>query len=59
MHAFLTSLKPLAADVRGVTALEYGLIAGLISVVIVTAVTGLGTKLAATFNQVAIAVGAA
>jgi pilus assembly protein Flp/PilA len=53
------NLKLLGNDVRGVTALEYGLIAGLISVVIVTAVTGLGTKLAATFLQVATSIGAA
>ena len=31
-------------DENGATAIEYGLIAGLISVVIITALTGIGTK---------------
>ena len=36
----------------GVTALEYGLLAGLIAVVIISAVTVLGTTLSATFTHV-------
>ena len=52
MYALLKNFRSLAKDGRGVTALEYGLIAGLISVVIVTAVTGLGTKLIATFTAI-------
>jgi pilus assembly protein Flp/PilA len=36
----------------GATAIEYGLIAGLISVVIITAVTTVGTKVSNTFNKV-------
>jgi pilus assembly protein Flp/PilA len=52
MHAFLKNLQALIKDERGVTALEYGLIAGLISVVIVTAVSGLGTKLTTTFTAI-------
>ena len=39
----------------GATAIEYGLIAGLISVVIIVAVTLVGTNLTATFNSVATA----
>jgi pilus assembly protein Flp/PilA len=42
-----------AADQSGATAIEYGLIAGLIAVVIISAVTTLGTKLSTTFNAVA------
>jgi len=42
-------------DQSGVTAIEYGLIAALIAVVIITAVTTLGTKLSATFTSVATA----
>ena len=38
---------------EGATAIEYGLIAALISVVIIAAVTLVGTKLMATFNAVA------
>ncbi len=40
-------------DQAGVTAIEYGLIAALIAVVIITAVTSLGTKVSNTFNTVA------
>jgi len=37
----------------GVTALEYGLIAALIAIVIITAVALIGTNLTAVFNTVA------
>jgi pilus assembly protein Flp/PilA len=37
----------------GATAIEYGLIAALIAVVIVTAVTTVGSNLSSTFNSVA------
>lgn len=37
----------------GVTAIEYGLIASLIAVVIITAVKLVGTDLTATFNAIA------
>jgi pilus assembly protein Flp/PilA len=46
-------IRNLARDEEGVTAIEYGLIAALIAVVIVTAVTLVGTKLTAVFNAVA------
>jgi pilus assembly protein Flp/PilA len=39
-------------DESGATAIEYGLIAALIAVVIITAVTAVGTKLSATFNAI-------
>ena len=39
-------------DESGATAIEYGLIAGLIAVVIVTAVTTVGTKLTNSFNKI-------
>jgi pilus assembly protein Flp/PilA len=39
-------------DDRGATAIEYGLIAAGISVAIIAAVNGLGTKLNATFSTV-------
>jgi pilus assembly protein Flp/PilA len=39
-------------DESGATAIEYGLIVALIAVVIVTAVTTLGTGLKATFTKV-------
>jgi pilus assembly protein Flp/PilA len=40
-------------DESGVTAIEYGLIAALISVVIITAAAAVGTQLAAVFNGIA------
>jgi pilus assembly protein Flp/PilA len=42
-------------DESGATAIEYGLIAALISVVIITSVTLLGTNISATFTKVATA----
>ncbi len=39
-------------DESGATAIEYGLIAALIAVVIITAVTAVGTQLSATFDSV-------
>jgi pilus assembly protein Flp/PilA len=42
-------------DQSGVTAIEYGLIAALIAVVIIGAVTALGTKVSGTFQAVAAA----
>ena len=48
MKRFLEFLK--AED--GVTAIEYGLIAALVAVAIITAVTVLGTKISGTFTKV-------
>ena len=45
-------LKNLAADRRGATAIEYGLIAALIAVAAIGAMTTLGTKLTNTFSNV-------
>ncbi len=42
-----------ANDESGATAIEYGLIAGLISVVIITAVTSVGTKVSTQFSKIA------
>ena len=36
----------------GATAIEYGLIAAIIAVVIITAVTAVGTQLSTTFNNI-------
>jgi pilus assembly protein Flp/PilA len=40
-------------DNSGATAIEYGLIAALIAVVIITAITAVGTSLSTTFHNVA------
>jgi len=46
-------------DEAGATAIEYGLIAALIAVVIITALSYLGTNLSNTFSKVGSATGAA
>ena len=48
-----TMLKKFVADQNGATAIEYGLIAALIAVVIIGAVTTVGTNLNTTFTSVA------
>ena len=45
------------SDESGATAIEYGLIAALIAVVIISAVTALGTTLKGKFNQVVTSLG--
>ena len=40
-------------DERGATAIEYGLIAALIAVVVIAAVTAVGTNLRGKFNNIA------
>jgi pilus assembly protein Flp/PilA len=50
-----TIFSRFAKDESAATAIEYGLIAGLISVVIITAVGLIGTNLTAKFNAVATA----
>lgn len=42
-----------AKDQSGATAIEYGLIAGLISVVILAALTTIGTKINTKFTNIA------
>ncbi|HRH20852.1 MAG TPA: Flp family type IVb pilin [Brevundimonas sp.] len=46
-------IKQFLNDESGATAIEYGLIAALISVAIITAVTLLGTNLSNTFDSIA------
>ncbi|HEV2162342.1 MAG TPA: Flp family type IVb pilin [Stellaceae bacterium] len=49
----LRFIRNLIHNDAGATAIEYGLIAALIAVVIVTAVSSVGGKLKNTFNSVA------
>lgn len=44
-----------ASDESGATAIEYGLIAALIAIVLITAMTTLGTKISGTFDKVSTA----
>ena len=52
MLEYLITWTQLKTDRRAVTALEYGLIAGLIAVVIITGVSLVGTNLSTTFNKI-------
>ncbi len=45
-------LKNFCQDESGATAIEYGLIAALIAVVIIGGVTAVGTKLSTTFASI-------
>jgi len=51
LFAIIKSVKLSGKDERGVTSLEYGLIAGTIALAIVHAVGTLGTKISGIFNS--------
>jgi pilus assembly protein Flp/PilA len=53
MLTYLKTWLALRADRRAVTALEYGVIAGVLAVVVVTAFNTFGTGLNTAFNNVA------
>ncbi len=55
MRRIRARIKAFQHDATAVTALEYGLIAALIAVVIIAAVTSVGTKISSTFNTIAAA----
>ncbi|MCL4183859.1 MAG: Flp family type IVb pilin [Burkholderiaceae bacterium] len=52
MGRFIQAAKQFARDEEGVTAVEYGLIAALIVVVIAATVDNIGTRLNTVFGQV-------
>lgn len=52
MNKTTAAVRAFLADENGVTAIEYGLIASLIGVAMVTAATALGTKISDAFNYV-------
>lgn len=55
----MTKFMALIKDESGATAIEYGLIAALVAVAIIAAVSLMGTELSNTFNKVAGNLGAA
>ncbi len=55
----MESIKNFMQEEDGVTAIEYGLIAALIAVVIIAAVRGVGTNLQTTFQTICTALGTA
>ncbi len=56
MLQYINKLIELKRDEKGVTALEYGLIAALIAVVVITAVSSLGSNVNVAFQKVSNAV---
>jgi pilus assembly protein Flp/PilA len=52
MNYFIQKAKEFARNEEGVTAIEYGLLAALVAVVIIAAVQGIGTSLNETFESV-------
>lgn len=48
----MKTIRNLFADKKGATAIEYGLIAALIAVAAITAMSSLGTNLSDTFDEV-------
>lgn len=46
------ALRRFLRDESGATAIEYGLIAGMISCVLITVLRGTGTKIGAKFNTI-------
>lgn len=48
----MRALRAFLGSESGATAIEYGLIAGLISVVIITAITTIGTQLSGKFTAI-------
>jgi pilus assembly protein Flp/PilA len=52
MKTLTTLAKRLAHEEDGVTAIEYGLIAGLVIVVLVVTLTGLGTRLKQMYQSI-------
>lgn len=52
MNNLHMAVKRFWADEEGVTAIEYGLIAALIAVVIIASVTIVGTQLRAVFTRI-------
>ncbi len=49
----MKAFKKFMTDESGATAIEYGLIAGLIGVVIIAAVRSVGSNVSAKFNAIA------
>ena len=52
METDMNLISRFVRDESGATAIEYGLIAALIAVVIITGVTAVGTKLSTTFTNI-------
>lgn len=52
MSKIISAVKTFVADENGVTAIEYGLIAALVGIALITGATALGGKLNASFTYI-------
>lgn len=59
MEKLMTGIKQFIADEEGVTMVEYGMIAALISIVALVALTGVGGAVKAAFKAVCTSLNAA
>jgi pilus assembly protein Flp/PilA len=48
----MTFIRKMIKNSKGATAIEYGLIAALVAIAAITAMTNLGTQVSKTFNNV-------
>jgi pilus assembly protein Flp/PilA len=48
----MTFVRKMIKNSKGATAIEYGLIAALVAIAAITAMSNLGTKISTTFNNV-------
>ena len=55
LKCIVAAQSALLRNEKGVTAIEYGLIAGLVAVVIIVSVTAVGTNLTTKFQAIATA----
>jgi pilus assembly protein Flp/PilA len=53
MFDYARTWLAIRSDKRGVTAMEYGLIAALVAVVIIASITAVGTNLGLVFTDIA------
>jgi pilus assembly protein Flp/PilA len=58
MKTYLLKIASFINDEEGASAVEYGLLVGLIAVAIIAAVTALGTSLSGMFNGISTTIGA-
>ena len=59
MNTFFTAVRQFVRDERGVTAIEYGLIAALMAAAVAAAVGGVGTAISNKFTAIAASITAA
>ena len=56
MQKIIAKAKSFVRDENGITALEYGMLAGLITVLIIASIASIGTTLKNVFSDVATAI---